>query len=197
MPNDSPAKQSFLTAQAGIHVPETGAAFWKPDGRVRRITVLTARPPTAEEAAPRALKDRDGKPTSDTVSVLAVFDIEVDGAPHRWDVSSRRALAALDAAITGLPIDLTVQQKGSGKSTTYEVKVAPPELPKKAAAKPAADEPCSAPDCATPPTAYINSVPYCREHEKAARFKADVAAARAKEDAKEAVHAYAEAAKEA
>lgn len=124
---------------------EAGTAFWKPTGRVQIVTLLSGRAPKPAEKV-KVLPPEHG---GDEVTVLAIFTVQKDGVDMTWEVTSRRAMAALAQVVTHFPVALAIQTRGDGKQTTYSVRLATEE---EVAAKPApraapapAPEPAAAP----------------------------------------------------
>lgn len=133
-------KQSYLGG-LGVNVSPAGLPYWKPTRHPTAVRVVAARKPTPAEVSKKL-------PDGTDLLVLAVLDIERDGAPYRWEVSSKRLLEALDRYFTtsqAPPCDVTVATVGTGTGTQYRVaKVSPPAAPLatgKLAAK------CDAPGC--------------------------------------------------
>lgn len=110
-----PDKQTYLES-LGIAVSDVGTPYFRPDGRPRVVTLMGARKPSPQELT-KQLPEGRGE-----LTILAIFDIEVAGVMHRWEVSSKRLLAALKVAVTGLPIVLEVSSHGSGMATTFTVR---------------------------------------------------------------------------
>lgn len=104
-------KASWLT-DLGINVTEMSMPFFKPNGKKQIVKILDARPPTDDEANKKVMMN--GREVH--LPVLAVATVEINGVEHEWEVTGKRALAAL-ASIPG-PGHYRVYTLGSGTAQT-------------------------------------------------------------------------------
>lgn len=126
-------QQSFLEG-LGIAVSDVGTPFWKPDSKKQTVTLTGVKP----SGITKELKD-GGK-----IKILAVADVSIRGVPHTWEISSKRALAALNVAVKKLPVDLDIQAHGAGTDVRFTIVVHVDETPR---AKSKLGPPCDAPGC--------------------------------------------------
>lgn len=176
-----PASRPSFLATVGVNVPDANAPFWKPTGRPRRVRVVAVRAPADDEKVkqlPDQVKEVDGKRIvtrkGDKITLLAFADVLVDDVVHVWEISSRRAAVALDEvlSVTGVPVDVTVQMRGEGTSTSYHIAVAKDE-PKATPASnvtPSGQKKCPAPGC-------VMADGHAKRHMTAVEFEKEFGAA--------------------
>lgn len=151
----APAAPANFLQSLGMET-EAGQAFWKPTGRIQVVTLLSGRAPRPAEKI-KVLPEEYG---GDEVTVLGIFAVQKDGAEMVWEVTSRRAMAALAQVVTSFPVTLAIQSKGEGKQTAYAVRLASEDERVKAAQPAPARQAEKAPDL-PPPTQPLCDAPSC------------------------------------
>ena len=122
-------KQQSALASLGIEKPEVGHAYFKPDGREREIDVIHARAPDADldgvkpGKKGRLVKEvQNGTLEGQTIPLFAVLIVNVDGVPHKWEVSSARLCDILHDVLPVIPARIAVKTTGSGINKTFAVR---------------------------------------------------------------------------
>lgn len=128
--------QASIFGDAGIEIG--GAEFFRPDNKWQTVTITAVRKPSVGDD-PAYIEVKDNKRTPiwkrldkgqanigdgpSRLPIIAVADVEVQGRPMAWEITSSRAARALDAAVSALPATVKVKKTGSGIDTDYLVVV--------------------------------------------------------------------------
>lgn len=127
-------QQFSLFGSAGIEIQTT--EFFAADSKPQKVTVTGIRRPTTDDSdryvevpgnkRTPIWKDLGGGQQAlgtgpARIPILAIVDLECNGRPQIWEVSSARAARALEAAVDALPCVVTVKKQGSGTNTDYIV----------------------------------------------------------------------------
>lgn len=130
------SSQTSIFGDVGIEIPTT--EFFSADTKTQTVDVLAVRKPNPDDS-PSYVHVKDNKRTPvwkvlgsgqagftgpDRIPILAIVDVEQNGRPMTWEISSSRLARALDACIDTLPATVKVRKMGSGTSTDFLIEKA-------------------------------------------------------------------------